>query len=110
MTTNILQFPKSAIVRDASFQTLEHLDSFKEKGKKKYADTLVSELGEDIVLAIAAYGLEIEDEKFAKDFTLFATILEALVYRSVGIEHPAQKFLDEAYSKLEEEQEPVPSQ
>lgn len=92
-TANIVEFPKSKIIRDGSLNT-EAIEKMKEKSTQNFADTLVQDLTESILSELDNYGIDIEDEKFGKDFFYMVSIMSAMIYRTLHIKHDFHDFLD----------------
>jgi hypothetical protein len=98
MTTNVLEFPKSAIIRDTTAQTAEKLVALKERSTQKYADTLIHELIEDLLMSMESCGIDVESDPFKKDFIFTTSILSAAIYRSLDMKHPLHDFIDNTVS------------
>lgn len=95
MTNNIVQFPKSAIIRDTTAHNIERLEAVKERGVQNFAEVLISEISEDIMMGIGSCGIDIENEVFMKDFLVLHAVLQGLIYRSLELKHDMQKYIDE---------------
>jgi hypothetical protein len=93
MTENILQFPKSKIIREN--MNIEYLEKMKETGIKNFADALCDDIEDNVLRELDGCGLDIEAEKFIKDFYFSSTVLKATIYRSLGIEHDLHTFMEE---------------
>lgn len=106
--TNIVQFPKSAIVRDTSALTSQKLQEVKKQGEQNFADSLVSDVSEDIHMALGSCGIDTESREFLKDFMLLHGILSALVYRTLGLDHRLHEFLDTTVEIYEQNEEDAP--
>lgn len=91
--SNILQFPKDKIIRNVD--NSEAVLKLKEKSVQNFADALVQEMSESILLDFSNYGIDTDSAEFAKDFIYISTILSATVYRSLDLKHPLHNFLDE---------------
>lgn len=100
--TDILQFPKSKIVRERTPE-IEELTKLKEKGLQKFADALSEDLTDNILHDLSQCGINIEDDTFLKDFYFATMIMNACIYRSVGIEHPMHEFIDKNVQVKEKE-------
>lgn len=105
MTTNIVEFPKSKIVRDGALNT-EAVNKLKEKSTQNFADTLVQEITESLLLELDNYGIDTEADHFNKDFYFLVSILSAMIYRSLELEHDFHNFLD-SYVKVSEVKTPL---
>ena len=101
--TNIVQFPRSAIVRDMSAHTSEKLQEAKKLGEQNYADSLISDIAEDIHMALQSCGVDTDDRAFLKDFMLLHGVLSALIYRDLELPHRLHEFLDSTVEILDEE-------
>ena len=90
---NILQFPKSKIVRE-QVPNIEELNKLKEKGIQKFADALVEEITDNILHELNGCGIDIESDVFIKDFYFVNLIMSAAIYRSLDIEHSMHDYID----------------
>lgn len=104
--TNVFKFPESKIVREVPIN-IEEIEKAKEKGKKQYADGIVTEVAAGLLAELENYGIELDDEKGAlsKDFLFMTDVLKSIVYRNMNIEHPLHNFVDENVSIFENEDE-----
>jgi hypothetical protein len=111
MTGVLLDFPKSAIIRDTTAQTNERIAAAKEAGVKNFADAVANDIGEDIALNLSSCGIDIETEQFQKDFTLLYAIMAGMIYRAVDLTHPIHPYMDDsvkAVSLQDENQSELP--
>jgi hypothetical protein len=104
--TNVFEFPKSKIVRDVPIN-IEEIEKAKEKGKKQYADGIVSEIGSGLIAELENYGIDLDDEEggLNKDFLFLTDVLKSVVYRNMNIDHPLHTFVDDNVSIFENEDE-----
>lgn len=103
MSNNILEFPKSAIVRDPPSQKSEQLEAIKAKSVVNYAEALIADLSEDILLSLDSCGIDTEAKDFIKDYCLIQALLSASIYRSLGLHHDLQSFIDDTVSVITQE-------
>ena len=92
--STILPFPRSKIVREILPES-EELKRLKAKNTRNFADALVQDLSEEILVALSEVGLDTDGENFNKDFHFFVGTLHSMVYRSLDMEHDLHKFVDE---------------
>lgn len=90
---NIVEFPRHKIVRDGSLNS-EAIEKLKEKSVQNFADALVEEFTETLLYELDNYGIETESALFTKDFYFLVSILSAMIYRSLNLEHDFHDFLD----------------
>lgn len=90
---NILQFPRSKIVRE-QLPNIEELEKLKEKGMQNFADALVEDISDNILNELNGCGIDIEDDSFIKDYYFVTMIMSAAIYRSLKIEHPMHDYID----------------
>lgn len=104
--TTIVKFPESRIVREVQ-PNLEEVEKAKEKGKQNYAENIVSEIATDLYAELENYGIDLEsDEKgLSKDFIFLTDVLKAVVFRTMEIEHPLHKFIDDNVAIFTDESE-----
>lgn len=93
MNNNVLEFPKSKIVRENSQHT-ELMELAKEKSLLKFADSIVEDLTLAMIAELDNYGIDVEDQEFIKGFSLTADALRATIYKTFDLEHPLQDFID----------------
>jgi hypothetical protein len=90
---NIVEFPKSKIIRDGSLNN-DIINKLKEKSTQNFADDLTQELSTMLLTELDNYGIDIEDDRFTKDFMYLVSIMSAIVYRTVDLKHDFHDFLD----------------
>jgi hypothetical protein len=95
MNDKILSFPKSKIVREIP-PNIQELEKAKEKGLMKFADGIVDEVAEGLIIEIENYGIDTETQSFARDMAFTIDSLRAAVYRTLALDHNLHKFIDEA--------------
>lgn len=91
----ILSFPKSKIVREVP-QDRSAVEEIKTKGITKYADAVSEDLGGALLMDLTNYGMNMDTDQSEKDFVFLSSVLRAVIYRGVGLEHPLHKFIDQA--------------
>ena len=89
---NLIEFPKSKIVRES--MSAEGMEKIRKKGMKKYADAVAHDLSSLILMELGNYGIDTEGDDFLRDFVLLSGILSASIYRSMDMEHPLQKMIE----------------
>ena len=94
MTENVLQFPKSKIVREVVLDS-DELTKMKEKSKLNLADSIVEDMSERMLYEMSDIGIDTAGDHFIKDFHFLTGVLAAAVYRTLGIDHPLHSFIDE---------------
>lgn len=103
--SNVIHFPKDKIVREAPVDCDEVIE-MKSKGLKNYADAVVDEIGGDILDGLVGCGVEIDIEDPPKDYCFLIEILEASVYRTLGLDHKLHAFIDKHMIDLTIEKQP----
>ena len=98
MTNKVIEFPKSKVVRDVPE---EHLIARQAKADLKLADSIVDEITGMMLTELDNYYIEITDKAFNKDFVLVVDALKSAVYRTFGIEHHLQDFVDKNVKVLD---------
>lgn len=89
---NLIEFPKSKIVREP--MNAEGMEKLRKKGMKKYADAVAHDLSSLVLMELGNYGIDTEGDDFLRDFVLLSGILSATIYRSMDMEHPLQKMIE----------------
>lgn len=92
--SNILSFPKNRIIRDPD-QNNEELTKLKSNSVRNFADALTEEIAETLLSLLTANGIEMEDDRFAKDFHFLVGVSNATIYRTLNLEHQFHSFIDE---------------
>lgn len=94
--TNVYEFPKEKIVREAVV-SIEEVEKVKEKGKKNYADGIVSEISNALHDELENYGIDVSGNQagLSKDFIFLTDVIKSLIYRTMNLEHPMQTFVDD---------------
>jgi len=91
---NIVQFPKDKIVREA-LPDIEELNRVREKSIKNFADTVIEDMSSNILFELGNYGIDTESEAFIKDFHFLVDTMTATIYRTLSVDHPLHRFMDE---------------
>lgn len=94
--TEILQFPKNKIVREVPINN-ERLEKAKKQSVKNFAEALVANLGENILLDLEqGVGLEVtpKNEEFTKDFFFALDVLRATIYRQLELDHHLHEYIN----------------
>lgn len=94
MSNNILSFPKDKVVREYT-QSSAMLEKLKSNSLNNFIECLVQEITENIITEFSTNGLDLTNESFDKDINFLVTIINATVCRTVNIEHPFHKFIDD---------------
>lgn len=107
-SNNIVEFPKSKIIRDGSLNS-DTINKLKEKSTLNFADALTQDITEALLQELDNYGIDVESPNFTKDFYFLVSILSAMIYRSLNLEHDFHNFLD-TYVKVKETDEEEPEE
>lgn len=104
--TNVFEFPKDKIVREVQ-PNIEEIEKAKEKGKQKYADSIVAEVATGLLAELENYGIELEDDKgkFNKDFLFLTDVLKSVIYRNMDLKHSLHNFVDDNVAIFDDEEE-----
>ena len=102
----VLEFPKSKIVREAPID-IEEITQAKMKGKINFAEGLVEDIANNLVVELEHYGLDMESGDYDKEFCFCVDALRATIYKMLGIEHHLHDFIENnvTLKKLAEIQE-----
>ena len=96
MSDNIVEFPKSKIVREVL--TSEEIEKARERQTLKFADDIVNGIGEVLFQDIESSGVNTTTKEFDNDFSFLMETLRATVYRGLSLPHHFHKFIDENIS------------
>lgn len=99
-SNNVLEFPKHKIVRDGALNH-ETINKMREKSTQNFADDLTQELTSILLSEFDNFGIDVDNEQFSKDFIFLVTIMSAVIYRSLELEHDFHNFLD-SYVQVKE--------
>lgn len=98
--SNVIQFPKSKIVRDGV--NVEQLRDLREKSIQNFAEELTNEIATNIVADLSAAGLDLDKKDLVDDLSFVFFGLRSAIYRTMDLEHPLQTFVDEHIKEIEE--------
>lgn len=101
-TNNVVEFPRHKIVRENTVDA-EVERKRKEKSLISYANSLVEEITENLLMDFDNSGVDVDTDTFAKDFHFLAGIITATVYRSMEIKHDLHQFIDERVRIVKED-------
>jgi hypothetical protein len=99
---SVIAFPVDKIVR-----THVNLENLTER-KIEFVDFVIGRNMTAVYNQLAFEGFNVESEDFLKDFSYTVEVLKSGLYRSLDMEHPIQKFVDdtvEMFNPLEEDDE-----
>jgi hypothetical protein len=92
--TNVLKFPVSRIINPHNINS-EQLDAAKERSVRNFADQVLQEMTHNMMMDFNEVGLDTSRPEFNKDFHYLVVVLEALIARTLDIEHPMHQMIDE---------------
>ena len=92
-SNNVLEFPKSKIIRE-QLPDSDELKKMKKKAVKSLADSLTAEVCDTLLSDFDNYGIDTEKETFIKDFVFLSSIISATIYRTLEIDHDLHDFID----------------
>jgi hypothetical protein len=99
-SSNVVQFPKSKIVRDGV--NVEQLREIREKSLQNFAEELTNEIASNIIADLSAAGLDLDKKNLVDDLSFVFFGLRSAIYRTMDLEHPLQTFVDEHKKEIEE--------
>lgn len=102
-TAQVLSFPKEKIVREACAQKI--FDDMAKRGAQVVSEDIVQDLASDIMMSMENWGIDTNCEVFHTDFEYLVAILMATVQRTMNIEHPLHKLIDEYKKEPNEDDE-----
>lgn len=104
MSSQILEFPKSKIVRE-NLPENERVIQAKERSLNSFAAELSDDLAAQVYDELDNMGLDVDSEQFQKDYGFCVEALRASIYRAVGLDHRMHHFLDNNVRVIEEGQD-----
>jgi len=90
--TEIINFPPSKIVRPIPSEFEEQM---RLKGKKQFLESTTNEISQILFDYIAEYGIDTDSDAFIKDFAFTVDVIRAMISRTLELEHPILKLIDE---------------
>ena len=104
MSDNIIEFPKDRIVGDKLNlpKTEEDLVKSITLNRMMLVDEVVNSMFNSMGSKLFFHGFPIDQEEFFKDYVLVGEMLRAVLYDSVGVEHPLQEVLNDNRDKLKD--------
>mgnify|MGYP001425215168 FL=1 len=104
MSDNIIEFPKDRIVGDKLNlpRTEEDLVKSITLNRMMLVDEVVNSMFNSMGSKLFFHGFPIDQEEFFKDYVLVGEMLRAVLYDSVGVEHPLQEVLNDNRDKLKD--------
>ena len=104
MSDNIIEFPKDRIVGDKLNlpKTEEDLVKSITLNRMMLVDEVVNSMFNSMGAKLFFHGFPIDQEEFFKDYVLVGEMLRAVLYDSVGVEHPLQEVLNDNRDKLKD--------
>ena len=104
MSDNIIEFPKDRIVGDKLNlpKTEEDLVKSITLNRMMLVDEVVNSMFNKMGSKLFFHGFPIDQEEFFKDYVLVGEMLRAVLYDSVGVEHPLQEVLNDNRDKLKD--------
>lgn len=94
--SNVLEFPKSKIVRDVTPELDEQIAKKKEKSRLNYAEAMTEDMTAGLYAELENCGIDTTEPAFMKDFAFLAGVMKATVYRNMGLEHPFHSMIDKS--------------
>jgi hypothetical protein len=98
MTKNIVEFPKSKIVREVNND--EAINEAKARSRSSYAENLADDLVSSLLQEMEDLGIDTSTHEFIKDFSLTVDSLRATVYRTFDVEHHLHEFIDRSVKMI----------
>ena len=104
MSDNIIEFPKDRSVGDKLNlpRTEEDLVKSITLNRMMLVDEVVNSMFNNMGSKLFFHGFPIDQEEFFKDYVLVGEMLRAVLYDSVGVEHPLQEVLNDNRDKLKD--------
>lgn len=93
-TDNVIEFPSSKIIRPPVVNN-EMIEKVQIKGVTNLAASMSADFISALLNDFESAGLDTESDQFHQDFSFVALAVQAVVYRSLELEFPFQKVLDQ---------------
>jgi hypothetical protein len=98
----VVEFPKHKIVRQAPIN-IEVLERAKEKAVTTFGDSVTDAMIDALLEGFENWGIDTEKPQFIRDFSFTVDAIRATVYRSIEMDHPLHKFIDENVKMINRE-------
>tara|TARA_A100001011_G_C14053453_1_gene732895 strand:- start:189 stop:533 length:345 start_codon:yes stop_codon:yes gene_type:complete len=99
--TNLIQFPKSAIIKRENIVALHKNKESVEATQRELISQMIDYHAHHLVQVFALDGIDIESEDFDKLFALSIECLRATVYNTLDLHHPLLPVLKDMAEKVE---------
>jgi hypothetical protein len=103
MTDNVFQFPKDKIVREVP-PNIDEIEKHRERGRQNYAEDIVGDIIENMMLLLDSYGIDQDGKHFQRDFTFAIDAMRSTIYRAMAVEHTLQAFVDTHVSIMKKDE------
>jgi len=97
MTDNVFQFPKDKIVREVP-PNIDEIEKHRERGRQNYAEDVVNDIIENLVVLLDSYGVDQDGKHFERDFTFSIDAIRSTIYRAMNVDHTLHDFIDKHVS------------
>jgi hypothetical protein len=98
MTSKLIEFPKSKVVREVPEEQQKVRQA---RAEQKMADAIVDDVADMCITELDNCTIDVQQEQFAKDFIMVIDSLRACVYRQFGIDHHLHDFVDRNVAFIE---------
>ena len=103
---NVIKFPTlNDDIGSAPPQNEEELSTYFHKNKKEYIDHICDHYSHSLYNKLGGHGFEIMDENFITYFTYTVETLRYCLYKSMSMDHPLAKHIDEMIEIIETDDE-----
>lgn len=99
----IIEFPKENIIRELPGPSDELIQDRKKKSLSNYADNVSEELYCIIKMELQACGVEVDNEELVKHLAFLSSAIQALIYKSLELEHGMHDFIEDTVQIFSEE-------
>jgi hypothetical protein len=89
----VVRFPKLP-VREYPNVKNDLLDTIKKKQMHNFAESVVREFATGILVDLESAGIDVHQKEFIRDYLYSMDVLRSGIYRSFGLTHYLQPFLD----------------
>jgi ribosomal protein L15E len=103
MTDNVFQFPKDKIVREVP-PNIDEIEKHRERGRQNYAEDIVGDIAENLILLLDSYGVDQDGKHFEKDFIFAIDSIRSSIYRAMNVDHNLHEFIDKHVSVIKKDE------
>lgn len=96
MTDNVILFP-GVRREDATPQNVEEIIDQVTQTRKDHVEAVMYDLLPEFIHVFGSYGIDINDDRYAKDVAMIIESTKAMLHRQYRLEHPFHTMVDNIF-------------